>query len=659
MCGIAGFFNLPNDPKMNITCMLDKIIHRGPDASGIWIDPCDTGVTLGHRRLSIMDLSENGSQPMVSHSRRYVLAYNGEIYNHGYLIDRLREDGYTDSFRGTSDTEILLEAMDFYGPLKAIEMCKGMFAIALYDRQEETLLLIRDRIGEKPLYYGMIDEAFVFASELGAITALEGFEKALNTDVMGIYMLHGYIPAPYSIYKNIYKLEPGTALKVKCKINKYGVAKDVHNEQYRVIKDTKLSNFSPEYTTYWSLNQTAVIGQNNVFEGSREEAAQVVEKLLIDSIRGQMISDVPLGAFLSAGIDSATVVSLMQSISDKPVKSFTIGFEDNEYNEADAAADIARYLGTEHTELYVTKEDALNVIPMIPEMFGEPFADSSQIPTYLVSKMTKDHVTVSLSGDGGDELFGGYTAYAGVDRIWNKISGIPAGIRTVAGEVMKYAPIPGARGRAVRLHGTLMGAKNPTDLYRRIYETDPVVMRLAGADKLSKQRMREFPYKYADIDNTMMKDPYHAAMLMDMNMYHVDDILVKVDRTSMAVSLESRVPMLDKDVVEFAWTLPSKYLHDGNVGKPVLRDILYKHVPRELMDRPKKGFSVPVKEWIKEPGLAEWAGEMFNPDLIKKHNILDVNAVQHIWEDYQNKGVWRPQIWFTLMLQSWLEANFK
>lgn len=638
MCGIAGFFNLKNDPRENISRMLEAMKHRGPDGEGIWIDPTDTGVVLGHRRLAIIDLTENGSQPMISHSRRYVISYNGEIYNHRSLLEEMRRDGYADKMNGTSDTEILVEAMDFYGPVNAIKKCKGMFAIALYDRQEETLSLFRDRIGEKPLYYGYVGNGFVFASEIGQITTLKEFDGEINVDVLGIYMMHGYIPAPYSIYRNVYKLEPGTVLKIKCKLNNSTVC-------------------DPDIEEYWSLRDVAQRGQNSLFNGSEKEAADELERLLKASIKDQMIADVPLGAFLSAGIDSSTIVSLMQSLSDRPVQSFTIGFEDKEYNEADAAMQIAKHLGTKHTELYVTREDALNVIPEIPRIFGEPFADSSQIPTYLVSKLTKEHVTVSLSGDAGDELFGGYTSYAGVERIWNKISGFPQWVRTSSGYVMKHVPGFGDKGAALRVHGTLMGARNPSDLYRRTYETNPIALSLVNEDVLSESvDQRGFlPYKYTQVDERMFNDPYHAAMYMDMKMYHPDDILVKVDRCAMAVSLESRVPMLDKDVVEFAWTLPTEYLRKDGIGKQVLRNVLYRYVPRELMDRPKKGFSIPVKEWLRSGQLREWALDLLNSELIISSGVINKNAVNTLWNRLIDDNDWCVQIWHLLMLCSWYE----
>ena len=383
MCGIVGFFSSNSDfeekIQLNIEKMMAAIVHRGPDASGVWIEPNNRRLVLGHRRLSIIDLTETGSQPMISHSGRYVISYNGEIYNANYIFEDMQKAGYTGKMRGTSDTEVLLEAIEFYGLRDAVSMCKGMFAFALYDREEESLTLVRDRIGEKPLYYGEVSGCFVFASELPALRTFDGFEGRINYDCIADYLKYGYIPAPHTIYRDIYKLEPGSILEIKCRLNK-----------------------KPEYkrSVYWNIIDIARHGAENPFTGSEQEAADRLEDLLKKSIKQQMISDVPLGAFLSAGIDSSTIVALMQSISTEPVRTFTIGFEEAEYNEADAAKEIASVLGTDHTVLYATKKDALDVIPKLAGMFGEPFADSSQIPTYLVSRLTKQHVTVALSGDG-------------------------------------------------------------------------------------------------------------------------------------------------------------------------------------------------------------------------------------------------------------------
>lgn len=625
MCGIAGFCNLKGDWKENIGKMNCRMNHRGPDGEGAFVSE-DGYVVLGHKRLSIVDLSSNGAQPMESHSGRYAIAYNGEIYNYRKIAKKLTEEKKVSAFRGTSDTEVLLEAMEAYGVNGAIALCKGMFAIALYDKKERELFLLRDRVGEKPLYYGFSGETFVFASEIGSIASIDGFHNAINTNILDIYFTHGYIPAPYSIYQDIYKLEPGTMLRIKFPYRKEDIS----------------------ITSFWSMRDAAKKGQENLFKGSREEAAEELERLLKESIKEQMVADVPVGAFLSAGIDSSTIVALMQSLNSQKVRSFTIGMTEAGYNEAEAAKEIAAHLGTEHTELYITEADAVAVIPKLAYMFGEPFADSSQIPTYLVSKMTREHVTVSLSGDGGDELFCGYTSYESVSRIWNKMKGIPYFIRKPCSSLVLHSPL--AKNPIYRTKGTLLGAKGPGRLYEISYETDPLTKKISRNSVFC-------PYKYNEFEEGYLEEVNHNVMLMDMLMYHPDDILVKVDRAAMAVSLETRVPMLDKDVVEFAWSLPIEYKREGKTGKKVLRDVLYRYVPKEMMERPKKGFSIPIDKWLLKPELRDWAEGLIEKKALRRQGMLDENVVWKIWDDFTQKGIWRIQIWFILMFQEWLREN--
>ena len=626
MCGIAGFCNLKGDRERTIEKMKEKMFHRGPDAGGNYFSE-DGQVTFGHRRLSIVDLSENGSQPMTSHSGRYVMTYNGEIYNYKKIARKLLDEKKVDAFRGTSDTEVLLEAFEAYGVKEAISLCKGMFAIALYDREEQVLYLLRDRIGEKPLYYGQVGECFAFSSDIGALTVIDGFKNPINTAVLDLYFVHGYIPAPYSIYEGIYKLEAGTILKIKLPFNNMECS---------------------EIETYWSVKEIARKGQQNLFMGSAVEAADELERILKESISDQMVADVPVGAFLSAGIDSSTVVALMQSLHKGKVKSFTIGMEEKDYNEAVYAKEIAKHLGTEHTELYITEEDAKAVIPKLADMFGEPFADSSQIPTYLVSKMTREHVTVSLSGDGGDELFCGYTSYASVERIWNKMKHVPYFIRKPCSELVIHSPL--ARKPIYRIKGKLLGAKGPSDIYISSHETDPLTRQISLDS-------RGCSYKYSEYDPEFLKETNHNIMLMDMLMYHPDDILVKVDRAAMAVSLETRVPMLDKDVVEFAWTLPIDYEREGKTGKKVLRDVLYRYVPKEMMERPKKGFSIPIEKWLRQKELREWAESLIDRKTLEQQGILNPDVVWKIWKDFIDNGEWRIQIWYILMFQEWMHSR--
>lgn len=620
MCGIAGFCNFTGNAQANIEHMKERMYHRGPDAGGTYITE-DGQIALGHRRLSIVDLSENGTQPMTSHSGRFVIVYNGEIYNYKKLADKLLQEKKITAFKGTSDTEVLLEAFEAYGIEKTIAMCKGMFAIALYDKEEKTLYLLRDRVGEKPLYFGMVGESFVFASDVGCISVIDGFHNPICREVLDLYFVHGYIPAPYSIYEGIYKLEPGTILKIKPPFNKW------------------------EIKPYWSMKEAAYKGQKDLFKGSFQEAADELERLLKEAISEQMVADVPVGAFLSAGIDSSTIVALMQSLNKGKVKSFTIGMEEKGYNEAVYAKEIAQHLGTEHTELYITDKDAREVIPKLGHMFGEPFADSSQIPTYLVSKMTREHVTVSLSGDGGDELFCGYTSYFSVERIWNKMKGVPYFIRKPCSGLVLHSPL--AKRPIYKVKGKLLEAKGPSDLYIFSMETEPLARKICLIHK-------DIPYKYSEYEEGFLEEANHNVMLMDMLMYHPDDILVKVDRTAMAVSLETRVPMLDKDVVEFAWRLPIDYKRGEGVGKKVLREVLYRYVPKEMMERPKKGFSIPIDQWLRQPEMRTWAEGLIDKKLLEEQGILDPDVVLRMWDDFMIRGEWRIQIWYILMFQQWL-----
>lgn len=621
MCGITGFCNRPDRWKENIEKMNERMFHRGPDAGDIWANE-DATVVFGHRRLSIVDLSENGAQPMHSASGRYVCVFNGEIYNYKTIRDKLLSEEKVAAFRGSSDTEVLLEAFEAYGVKETIAMCKGMFAIALYDKLTKKITLFRDRVGEKPLYYGFVNGNFVFASDLGSITVLDDFQNEIDTKVLPIYFIHGYIPAPYSIYKDIYKLDAGCMLELEAPYKK------------------------PKISTYWSIREVAKYGEEHPFKGSRQEAADELERLLKASIKEQMVADVPVGAFLSAGIDSSTIVALMQAQSTQKVKSFTIGMDDPEYNEATYAKEIANHLGTEHTELYITEADAKAVIPKLAWMFAEPFADSSQIPTYLVSKMTREHVTVSLSGDAGDELFCGYGTYSSVDRIWNKMKKYPYAARKVCSDLLIKCPFE-KNNRVFQTKAYLLGAKGPEHLY----ELSNAQEALSSDITLEKAT---YPYKHNQYPYGYLKDPQNSIMLMDMQVYHPDDILVKVDRTAMAVSLETRVPMLDKDVVEFAWTVPMEYKKQNDERKLVLKDVLYRYVPREMMERPKKGFSIPIMKWLKEPELREWAEMLLDRKTIEQQGILNADVVEQIWKDFIEKDEWRIQIWYILMFQQWM-----
>lgn len=628
MCGIVGLLNCHKNQPQNIEAMKNRMIHRGPDSEGTYISP-DGMVAFGHRRLAIVDITPTGAQPMTSHNGRYATVFNGEIYNHRALRKMLLDDpklNIKDSdFNGTSDTEVLLELIDAYGFEEAVSLTKGMFGIAVYDTKEKVVYLCRDRIGEKPLYYGRVGDMFAFASDIGSIAKVEGFNNPINRDVLDIYFIHGYIPAPYSIYEGIHKLPPGTILKIKAPFD---------------------LDCQEEITSYWSIKDVARGGQANKFKGSFTEAADELDRLLKASIKDQMVADVPVGAFLSAGIDSSTTVALMQSLNTSKVKSFTIGMEDPKYNEATYAKEIAQHLGTEHTELYITEADAKAVIPQIPFMFGEPFADSSQIPTYLVSKMTKEHVTVSLSGDGGDELFCGYVSYNSVERIWNKMKNVPYWLRKPISGLVLHTPL--AKKDMIRIKGTLLGARGPEHLYNISQEVNAGIGRISLSPNRAKCINETIEPNYTGEVN-------HDIMLMDMMMYHPDDILVKVDRTAMAVSLETRVPMLDKDIVEFAWTLPIEYLKDDKVGKKVLREVLYRYVPKEMMDRPKKGFSIPIMNWLREDKeLRAWAEALIDKDMLRAQGLLNPDIVWQMWNDLIERGIWRVQIWYVLVFEQWL-----
>lgn len=623
MCGIAGFCNMPENWHENIRRMNDRLSHRGPDAEGIWSNE-EHSVVLGHRRLSILDLSESGSQPMISANGRYVIVLNGEIYNFKKIKQKMSYSNKNISFNGTSDTEILLEAFAIYGMKATLNMVKGMFAVALYDRDEQKLQLARDRMGEKPLYYGFIGGKFIFASDIASIAENLYFKDEIDRDALTLYFRYGYIPAPYTIYKNIRKLEAGSIAELTAPFTK--------------IKEEK----------YWDIRDIACRGQNNLFKGSLEEASDELDRLLKESINGQMVADVPVGAFLSGGIDSATVVAIMQKLAGEKVRTFTVGLENEAFNEASEAKKIAEYLGTAHTEIYITEKEAMEVIPQISFIYGEPFADSSQIPTYLVSRLAKDTVTVALSGDGGDELFCGYNMYNLIGKRWSRLNNIPDPLKVSTGLCITHSPLKHDPFFFRLAH--YLKAKNVTELYELTGSA------VEGIDHLVLNG--EIPdYKYNQYKGNTLKNPKENLMLMDMLMYHPDDILVKVDRSGMAVSLESRIPLLDKDIIEFAWSLPLSYKENAGVTKRVLKNVLYKYVPRELMERPKKGFSIPIHQWLRSGELREWAGELLNSSKIRDQGFLDYRVVEAYWNDFLRTGKWNVHIWYLLMFEQWYEKK--
>jgi asparagine synthase (glutamine-hydrolysing) len=641
MCGIAGFFQasgtrpLPSDTADR---MAAKIFHRGPDDAGSWADP-ESGIGLAHRRLSILDVSPSGHQPMRSCGGRFVIAFNGEIYNHS----ELRKDLSGISWRGHSDTETLLAAIEAWGIETALRRATGMFAFALWDRVSRTLILARDRLGEKPLYYGWSNGSLVFASELKALCTFPGWNGEIDRDAAARFMRFGYIPLPYSIYRGILKVIPGTFLSFSAQSGESAY---------------------PEPQTYWSAREVAAPRGGRGL--SDADTIERLEYLLSDAVGQQMISDVPIGAFLSGGIDSSTVVALMQKQAPRAIKTFSIGFSEDDYDEARYAKAVAAHLGTDHTDLYVSAAEAREVIPSLPQIYDEPFGDSSGIPTYLVARLARQQVTVALSGDGGDELFGGYNRYVWGRSIWARTSGMSPLIKYGLGRaVLAISPATWDRiGRALpnryrqptfgdRLHklAEVIDVESPDELYRRLVsqqrERESLII---GA--------REVPV-WADTETASLErgDFTERMMFNDQVAYLTDDILVKVDRAAMSSSLETRVPMLDHRLVEFAWELPlNMKIRDGQ-GKWILRQVLNKYVPPKLFDRPKQGFGVPIDSWLRGP-LRDWAETLLSESSMKKDGYLKTKIVRARWEEHlTGRRNWGHWLWNVLMFQSWHEKH--
>lgn len=636
MCGITGFLEPAGARSVDLVSRLaDVLHHRGPDASGAWED-ADAGIWLGHRRLAIIDISESGAQPMASASGKLVITFNGEIYNYRELRSRLSGLGH--EFHSESDTEVLLAAITEWGIEEAVRRSVGMFAFGLWDREKHTLTLVRDRMGEKPLYYGRVGDSFCFASELKAMRAHPGWNGAIDRDALTLFLRHGYVPGPFTIYSGIHKLPPGHTLTVS----------------------TGAIDNLPEPVPYWSLAESS--GLTKKAFTTDEEAIDALEKHLGDAVEQQMVSDVPLGAFLSGGIDSSTVVSLMQARSDRPVRTFTIGVQDPEHDEADAARRIADHLGTDHTEQYVRPEDALAIVPRLASIYDEPFADSSQIPTILVSELARRHVTVSLSGDGGDELFAGYVRYASAPQAVSRLGRIPGPLRRTAGRVMlnpaarRTAEFLTSRGsglvaeRAARI-GEILSARSPLVFNRALHSAWPTPSEvvIGGRDPDTLLTTLEHPWREEGFGDRML---YADAMT-----YLPDDLLVKVDRAAMSVSLETRVPILDHRIVEFAMRLPFDMKVRDGVGKWILRQVLYRHVPQALVDGPKKGFSIPIGAWLRGP-LRSWADELLDEDRIDAEGFFRPALISARWNAHK-RGLhdWSYALWPVLMFQAWLEKE--
>ena len=635
MCGIAGFVGNPRsaDAPAIAEQMARSVAHRGPDDQGIWFD-AEADTALIHRRLSIIDLSAAGHQPMVSADGRFVISYNGEVYSFQPIAAELAAAGH--KFRGHSDTEVILESFAVNGVEPTLKRMIGMFAIALWDRRERTLTLIRDRLGIKPLYWAKFGKLFLFGSELKALRAHPGWTPRIDRSAVAAFMRHNYIPAPHTIYEGVHKLEPGCILTLPWR-------------------------GEPSISRFWDARAVALDGMRRPLEGSDAELTEQLETLLQDAVGRRMIADVPLGAFLSGGIDSSTVAALMQNAHHGKVRTFSIGFDIAGYNEAPQAAAVARHLATDHTELTVTADQALDLIPKLPDYYDEPFADSSQIPTYLVSAMTRRHVTVALSGDGGDELFAGYNRYHLTQRFWRSLSLLPHRLRK--GTAAALTAISPDRWSAVL--SVLPSRLRPPQAGDKVHKAAEV-MRLGSADAIYRRLVSHWepaeimpdarePASLLD-DPTVAKqfsDLVARMQFLDLVTYLPDDILTKVDRASMAVALEARVPLLDHRVVELSWRLPHEAKIRGNVSKWLLRQVLYRHVPPALVERPKMGFGIPLGEWLRGP-LREWAESLLDEKRLHQSGLLDTTTVRRYWKEHiDGQRNWQYLIWDVLMLEAW------
>lgn len=640
MCGIVGVLDGKSAAALEsleavIAAMAGTLRHRGPDGAGTWADSAQ-GIGLGHRRLAVIDLSVTGAQPMHSPNGRYVITYNGEIYNYVELRDVLRHRGH--QFRGTSDTEVMLAAFVEWGVSAALKRFCGMFALGLWDRVERTLTLARDRLGEKPLYYGWLGHTVAFGSELKSLRRHPSWAGDIDRDVLALYCRSNYVPGPFSIYCGIKKLMPGTTVTFESNRHAPGVL--------------------PTPETYWSLRDVAQSAPNARFNGSEEEASHCLEEILGEVLKGQMLSDVPLGALLSGGIDSSTVVALMQRHSSRPVKTFTVGFEEAAYDESTDARAVATHLGTDHTEFRVSAADALDVIPHLSEWYDEPFADPSQIPTALVSRLARQDVTVCITGDGGDEAFGGYNRHVQLQRLWKGLGWIPLHVRRLLAAMLRQVPVDRYEWLLRRQHWRILGdqvQKTGKVLESPDLESAYIALASIWPDSAAIVNGAQ------DISTVLtdrsawpkLMEPIERLMFVESATSLPDDMLVKVDRAAMAASLETRVPLLDHRVIEFAWSLPLDYKMRSGKGKRVLRNVLFRHVPRHLVERPKQGFGVPIDAWLRGP-LRAWAEELLDITRLRDEGWFNPALVQRTWDEHQRgRHKWQDQLWGVLMFQAW------
>ncbi|MEK6210332.1 MAG: asparagine synthase (glutamine-hydrolyzing) [Pseudomonadota bacterium] len=652
MCGIFGVLGSlgsADSARHLIGKMGATLTHRGPDSGGVWLD-VNSGIALGHRRLAILDLSEKGAQPMVSGSGRYVLTFNGEIYNFADLRSDIEKVAPDIRWRGTSDTEILAAAIDLWGIERAISNSVGMFALAVWDRTKRELHLVRDRMGEKPIYYGWLGSTFAFASELKALRTHPAWQGRIDRSAIATYLRYGYVPTPMSIFSGIRKLKAGSILSLPASVG---------------------SGYMPDPVVYWRLSDAVEIGRAQSFSGDAHEAEDELDAILRRSIKGQMISDVPLGAFLSGGVDSSAVVALMQAQSSTPIRTFTIGFSESAYDEAGHARQVASHLGTCHEEFYVTGSNAFDVIPKLPNMYDEPFADSSQIATYLVSKLARTAVTVSLSGDGGDELFGGYNRYLLAERLrtLRRLSppavthllrlGLKGlGTRTVEPWLDRLTRLLPARlvplllADKLQKLATILDAGDDESIYQQLVSqwSSPNDIMIDGREWIGFHETwasaKQLTYKFRE-----------EMMYVDTLTYLCDDILVKLDRAAMAVSLESRVPLLDHRLVQFAWSLPPAIAEKGRQNKQLLRKVLDRYVPQDLIERPKMGFAVPIGSWLRGP-LREWADDLLSTERLRADGYFVPSRVRERWvEHLSGRRNWQHQLWAVLMFQAWLVSG--